>query len=95
MDMIIQAGTLFANILRKPAAAGAQTIDFIEQVNGILDCSRTRLWSEIARFILLHRSGKKHSRIILRYRYLDIRISLVIPEHGVVLRAMLLDQIAL
>ena len=94
-NMIIQAGALFSDIPRQNAIAGTQPIELINQLDGILDSARAGIRSEVARLVLFHCTRKKHPRKRLAHRHLDKRIRLIVFQHGVVFRAMLLDQIAL
>ena len=93
-DMIIQARTFLSDVARKRLAAAADLIQLLDQVDRILDCPRTCIWPEIARFIFFHRTRKKHPRVLLSERHLDKRVGLVILQHCIVFRTMLLDQVA-
>ena len=93
-DMVVQARALLADVARKRLAAAADLIKLLDQVDRILDCPRTCIWSKIARFVFFHRARKKHPRVFLSERHLDKRVGLVILQHRIVFRTMLLDQVA-
>ena len=92
--MIIQARPVFATVSRKIAVAGAYLIKLSNQLYDIFDSPATGIRTKISILILLHPSGKQHSRVSLLYRHLDKRITFVILQHGIVLRTVFLDQVA-
>ena len=94
MNMIIQTCAIQSDIARQFTIAGTKLINLIDQFDRILDRSGTRIWSEIPRLILFYLTRKKHTRKIFPHRYADIRIGLVIAQHGIVFRRVFLDQIA-
>ena len=95
LHMEIEAGPLLPKILREPAIACPQRKKLLHQVNGLMFGAGIGEGTEILSAILFHPSGKEHPRISLSHRHFDIGIGLVVPEHGIVLRVVLLDQIVL
>ena len=95
MDMVIQAGPLLADIPGQAPAAGPDLVELVNQIDGILDRARAGVGAVILRLILFEPPGKKHPRKVLSHRHLDVRVCLVIHEHGVVLGPVLLDKVAL
>ena len=96
MDMIIQTRSLFSDIPRQIPLAGADLIDFPQKLDRILHGPGAGVRTEIPALVLFHRSVKKGSADNPRStRHFDKRIGLVIFEHRIVFRAMLLDQVAL
>ena len=93
-NVVIQARALLADVARKRLAAAADLIELLDQVDRILDCPRTRVRAKIAGLILLHCARKKHPRVFLSERHLDERVGLVILQHRIVFRTVLLDQVA-
>ena len=93
--MIIQTWAFLAGISGQHPPAASDMIDFTKQFQGILCRACTCIRTEIFRFIPFFLSGKDKSGKILTHRRFNKRIALVILEHGVVFRTMLLDQIAL
>ena len=95
MNVIVQTGPFLSLHLRKLPVTGADSIQLVDQINGILYRSCAGVRSIVFCFVFVHLSGKQHSWEILLNRYLDERICLIIHEHGIVFGPMLLDQIAL
>ena len=54
LDMIIQTGTVAADVPGQTAVAGAQAEQLIQQFNGILHCRRAGIRTIIAGFVFLH-----------------------------------------
>ena len=54
-----------------------------------------RIWSKILSLILSPLSGEHNPWILLIHCHLDVRVTLIILHHGIVLRAVLLNQVTL
>ena len=54
-----------------------------------------RIWAKILSLVLPPLSGKHNPWILLIHRHLDVRVTLIILHHGIVLRAVLLNQVTL
>ena len=93
LDMMIQAGTLKAYVLRQTAVAGSQLIELIQKLYGILHCRRAGIRPEVFGLILFHNAGKQDAWIFFPHRHLNIRVGLVILQQRVVLGRIFLDQI--
>ena len=93
MDMVIETGALCPHIFWQIPVAGAELIELVNQFDSIFYRRRTGIGSEIFGMILFHHSGKKHSRICLPYRHLNIRIGFIVLQHGIIFGTMLFDQI--
>ena len=95
MNVIIEAGPLFADIPRQASVAGTDVIQLLYQFNHILHRACAGIWPEIFRLVLAHAPGKQHSGKGFVNRHLDKRITFIILQHGIVFRPVFLDQIAL
>ena len=95
LHMIIQTWTVFAAVTGQITVAGAYHINLADQLDHIFYSCGAGIGSEIFRLVLFHGAGKKDSGIGLVYSYFNEWICLIILQHGVVFRAMLLDQVAL
>ena len=93
LDMVVKARPLLSDILGKASVAASQMIQLPYQFNRILHCSHTRIRTKIFSLIFLHLTGHHNSRVCLIYRNFDKRIAFVIHQHGIVFRAVFLDQI--
>ena len=93
--LIIKAWTLQTYISWKLPVAGSYIIYFPEQFNGILNSPAVGVGTKILGVVTLHLMGIKDPWEILIYSYLDVRISLIICKHGVVVGAVLLYEITL
>ena len=93
MNMIIQTRAVLSRVARQVPVAGAQLIDLVYQLDRILDCSRARVRAKVPRFVFFLLAGKENSRKIFPESHSDVRICLIVPQHGVVLRPMFFDQI--
>ena len=92
-DMIIQARPVLADIFRQLPAAGPYLIKLSEKLYRVPDSRRIDIRAVVKSLILLHTSCEHDTRKCLVDRYTDIRVTLVILEHGIVFRPVLLDQI--
>ena len=95
MDVIVQAGTLLADIPGQHPAAVPEPEDPVHQVQGVPHRAGTGKGTEVLCLVLLQLPGHKNPREGFPHCYLNIRIGLVVPQHGIVARAVLLDQIVL
>ena len=93
--MKIETRAVDPEITRKNLIAGPQLIQLINQINRILDCCRTGIWAKVPGPVLFHLTAEQYPRIILSECHLDVWIGLIILKHGIVLRAVFLDQIVL
>ncbi len=96
MDMIIQTRSLFSDIPRQISACRYGSYRVSAAVQSYL--SRLRHWyrdQNTSALVLFHLSGKQDPRIMLLHRHFDKRIGLVILQHRIVFRTMLLDQVTL
>ena len=82
-----------AYISRQTPAAGSYLVQLAQKLNSILNRTRTRIRSEILSLVLFQFTRKEDSREVLITCNLYIRICLVILEHCIILRLMLLDEI--
>ena len=92
-NLIIQARTVLSNILWQPPVTGTEMIQFVDQLQYVLDCACIRIWSKIFAMIALHGMAVQESRKCLLHRHTNIRIPFVIRHHRIILRAVFLDQI--
>ena len=92
-DMVIQTGTVFADIPRKIPVAGTDMVQLPYQFHRVLDRIRTCIRSEIFCFILFHSPHKQYPRIFLIDRHFQIRIGLIVLEHRIVFWPVFFDQI--
>ena len=95
LHMVIQTRSALTEIIRELLVAGAQMVDLLHQINGILDSRRAGKRSEIFCLVLFQLTRKKDSGVSFSQRHFDIRIGLIVTKHSIILWAMLLDQIAL
>ena len=93
--MMVQTWTILPTISWQHPVTGSHFIKFAHKLNHIFYSPGTCIWSEIFRLVFLHSSGKKNSGIFLIYCDFDKRITLIIFEHGIIFRSVLLDQITL
>ena len=93
--MIVQAGSLLPCISGKVPIAAPDVIQLVYQVDRVSDRLRAGKRSKILRLVLQHPAGKDDPRKRLVGRHFDERICLVIHEHSIILRTVLLDQITL
>ena len=90
--MIIQTWTVFAAVTGQITVAGAHHINLANQLDHVFHSCGAGIGSEIFRLVLFHGAGKKDSGIGLVYRHFNEWICLIILQHGVVFRTVLLDQ---
>ena len=95
LHMIIQTWTVFAAVTGQITVAGPYHINLADQLDHVLHSCGAGIGSEIFRLVLFHGAGKKNSWIGLVYRHFNEWICLIILQHGVIFRAVLLDQVAL
>ena len=95
MNMIIQAWSLQPDITRKSPIAATDLIQFPDQLNRISHRSYTGIRSKVLRLILLHLSCHHDPRKWLLHRHFNKWITLVIHQHSIIFRSVLLDQITL
>ena len=95
MNMVVQAGAVLSDHFGQRPVAGTDPVQLVDQLDGILHRSRAGVRSKVFCMVLVHPARKEHPWIFLLHRYLDKRIGLVIHEHGIVLRSVLLDEVAL
>ena len=91
LDVEIQAGTLFAEVLREPPAAGRQSEDLVRLLHRGFDVPAVFERPDVARSVvrLLQDVAEAAVRLV---RHADIAVALVVLEQDVVFRGMLLDQ---
>ena len=80
LNMIIQAWTVLARIPGQIPITGTQLIQLVQQIYGILYCSRTGVGTKIFRLVLFHGAGKQYPGIFLSQGHFNIGISLVISN---------------
>ena len=91
--MIIEAWPVLSGFLRKPLTAGADHVEFPQQFNRVPDRRGIRIRSKIFGSVFFHRSRDEDPRILLVRCDTNVGIVLVILQHRVIFRAMLLDQV--
>lgn len=91
--MIIQTGTKI--LWKRPGGTALQQIDAVEQIDDLIDRTRVTVRTEISGAVLHHSPGLQYPRKILFHSHFYIGISLIIPQKHIVLRHILLNQIAL
>ena len=93
-DLMIQTWPVLANVGRKVSIAGPYAIQFMQQLQGLFHCSRTGIGSKISGLVPLLGSGEHHPGIILLQCHPDKGVGLIVHQHGIILGAIFLDQIA-
>ena len=92
--MVVKTGPVLSDVPRQVSGTRSDPVNLMEQVNHILHCPGAGKGAEILVFILFHCPGKQDSGKSLGDRHFNVRIRLVVLEHGIVFRPVLLDQIA-
>ena len=93
--MVIEAGPVLSDIPGQDPAAVPQGIHAVQKLDGLLDRLGAGKRPEISGFVLFHLPGKEQAGIRLLDSDLDIRIGLIVLEHGIVSGPVLLDQVVL
>ena len=89
----IQAGPVLPEIPGQDAVTVPEPVHPVDELDRLPHRLRAGKRPEIPGLILLHLPGKQDARIGLPHRHLDVGVGLVVLEHRVVLRAVLLDQV--
>ena len=89
LDVVLQAGPVLQ------VAAGAQREEAAQELQALMHGRDVRIGAEVARSVLRHAVRQEYARVLLLHGDFDVRIALVILEADVVVRAMLLDEVAL
>ena len=85
LDVVLQTGPVLQ------VAAGAQREEAAQELQALVHGRDVRIGAEVARAVL----RQEDARVLLLHRDLDVRVALVVLEADVVVRAMLLDEVAL
>ena len=93
--LVIQAGPFKAHIPWQNLVAAPDVIQLFQQLYDILHRFGIGVWAEIFGVIPFHLMAVQYARVILIHSNADIGITLVIREHGVVMRSVLLYKVAL
>ena len=91
VNVIVEAGSLLADVPRQHALAIPKLKRAVHKVQRLSHRLRRTERPEVFCLVFLHLPRHEDPRKRLPDRHLDIRIGLVIPEHRVVARAILLD----
>ena len=89
--MIIQTRSVLADILRKLPAAGSNPVKLSEKLDRVPYSRRIDIRAVIERFILLHAPCEHNTWKRLIDRHTDVRVALIILEHGIILWPVLFD----
>ena len=89
LDMVLEARAVLQ------VAAGAQGEEPAQEFQALVHGRDVRVGAEVARSVLRHAVRQEDARVFLLHRDLDVRVALVVLEADVVVRAMLLDEVAL
>ena len=93
LDMIIQAGSSLSTVSWQTPVTGSELVQSVKQLYGILYRCSTGIWSKIFSMILFHFTRKQDSWKFFSHCHLDIRISLIILQHGIIFGSVFLDQV--
>jgi len=93
-DVVVEAGAL-RHLARHVVLAGPDREDPLHDVERAAHRRDVGVRPEVAATVAAQLTRHEDSRIRLLHRDLDVRVRLVVPEHHVVLRAVLLDQVLL
>ena len=94
MDMIVEARSFLAYVLRKLPAAGSYLIKLAHQPQAVLRRARVRKRAIVVSAVPPDLSCENSPWKCFRRCDLNIRIGLVICQHGVIARTMFFDKIA-
>ena len=89
LDVILEARPVLQ------VAAGAQREELAQELEALVHGRDVRVGAEVARAVLRHAVRQEDARVLLLHRDLDVGIALVVLEADVVMRAVLLDEVAL
>ena len=95
LNVIIQTWPFLSDVSWKRPAAASQPVEFPHHVDDILHRLRTRKWSKILRLVLGLPAYHHNTRERFLNCHLDKWVGFVIHKHRIILRTILLDQIAL
>ena len=93
--MEVEAGPLLSYVPGQGPAAVPEAVDPVQELYGLPDRQAAGKGAEIPGLVLFDLAGEQDPWIVLLDGHLDIGVGLVIPEHGVVLGHMLLDEVVL
>ena len=89
LDVVLEARPVLQ------VAAGAQREELAQELEALVHGRDVRVGAEVARAVLRHAVRQEDARVLLLHRDLDVGIALVVLEADVVMRAVLLDEVAL
>ncbi len=94
MDMVIQTGPFLSDIPGQVPIAAPEMVQLVKQLDRIPHRLAAGVGPEIFCLILHHIPRQHHPGERLTHRHLDKRIRFIVHQHGIILRPMLLDQVA-